>query len=78
MDGSADWTCLICCELSPFKVVGKCNHPICITCSARLRELCEQKYCPVCREDLAKVSCKKYNNYIYTILFYSKSRNLSL
>ena len=53
---SNDWSCLICCELSPYKVLGKCNHPICITCASRLRELCDQKFCPVCREDLEKVN----------------------
>ena len=51
-----EWSCLICCEVALFKVVGSCDHPVCLTCSAKLRVLCEQKFCAVCREDLEHVS----------------------
>lgn len=32
-----------------------CNHPVCYECSARMRCLCLQNECPICRQDLPKV-----------------------
>jgi E3 ubiquitin-protein ligase ZNF598 len=31
--------------------VGECEHPLCHVCMLRLRVLCEQKACPVCRRE---------------------------
>ena len=35
--------------------VGECDHPTCLRCSTKLRLLCGQKECPVCRLTLKKV-----------------------
>lgn len=35
---------------------GKCDHHVCYVCSARLRVICEQSECPICREKLEYVS----------------------
>lgn len=48
--------CVVCCHESTTWSVGVCDHPICLTCSARLRVLCEHTICPVCRIDLKQVS----------------------
>ena len=36
--------------------VGECNHPVCHTCSTRMRVLCQRNECAICRQDLPKVS----------------------
>lgn len=38
---------------------GKCDHHVCYVCSARLRVICEQSECPICREKLEYVSIDK-------------------
>ncbi|XP_033630564.1 E3 ubiquitin-protein ligase ZNF598-like [Asterias rubens] len=48
-------TCVLCCSGIKFYAVGQCNHHICLKCSTRMRVLCEQKYCAVCRADMPKV-----------------------
>lgn len=35
--------------------VGECSHPVCHLCSTKMRILCEQTYCAICRQDLTKV-----------------------
>ena len=47
--------CQLC--LSPLLVltVGECNHPVCLTCSTRMRVLCLRNECALCRRDLQKV-----------------------
>ncbi|WAQ97306.1 ZN598-like protein [Mya arenaria] len=47
--------CLVCHELVEVYAIGKCDHPICFKCSTRMRALCEQFYCPICRTDLPEV-----------------------
>ncbi|CAH2307437.1 E3 ubiquitin- ligase ZNF598 [Pelobates cultripes] len=47
--------CVLCCQEVEIYAVGKCDHPICYRCSTKMRVLCEQKYCAVCREELDKV-----------------------
>ncbi|KAK2585767.1 hypothetical protein KPH14_010376 [Odynerus spinipes] len=32
-----------------------CEHPVCYECSTRMRVLCRQNECPICRQDLPKV-----------------------
>lgn len=45
--------------------VGKCDHIVCYVCSARLRVICDQFDCPICREKLDKVSSS--SNLILTL-----------
>ncbi|CAF1088720.1 unnamed protein product [Adineta steineri] len=35
--------------------VGECSHPVCHLCSTKMRILCEQTYCAICRQELPKV-----------------------
>ncbi|NP_001089231.2 zinc finger protein 598 S homeolog [Xenopus laevis] len=48
-------SCVVCCQDMDLYAVGKCDHPVCYRCSTKMRVLCEQKYCAVCREELDKV-----------------------
>ncbi|CAL8305882.1 unnamed protein product [Merluccius merluccius] len=48
-------TCVLCCQDVDIFALGKCDHPVCYRCSTKMRVLCEQKYCAVCREELDKV-----------------------
>ncbi|XP_068605775.1 E3 ubiquitin-protein ligase ZNF598 [Brachionichthys hirsutus] len=50
-----DKHCVLCCEEVDIFAVGKCDHPVCYRCSTKMRVLCDQKYCAVCREELDKV-----------------------
>nr|XP_033770359.1 E3 ubiquitin-protein ligase ZNF598 [Geotrypetes seraphini] len=47
--------CVLCCQELEAFALGKCEHPICFRCSTKMRVLCEQRYCAVCREELDKV-----------------------
>lgn len=47
--------CVLCCQEIEIFALGKCDHPVCYRCSTKMRVLCEQKYCAVCREELDKV-----------------------
>ncbi|XP_068192584.1 E3 ubiquitin-protein ligase ZNF598 [Antennarius striatus] len=47
--------CVLCCEEVDIFALGKCDHPVCYRCSTKMRVLCDQKYCAVCREELDKV-----------------------
>ncbi|CAG0897715.1 unnamed protein product [Cyprideis torosa] len=51
-DGS---TCVVCCHGITIYSVGSCNHPVCHICSTRMRMLCRQNECPICRLGLEKV-----------------------
>ncbi|CAF0775306.1 unnamed protein product [Rotaria sp. Silwood1] len=35
--------------------VGECSHPVCHLCSTKMRILCEQTYCAICRQELPQV-----------------------
>uniref|UniRef100_A0A8C5QEJ0 RING-type E3 ubiquitin transferase n=1 Tax=Leptobrachium leishanense TaxID=445787 RepID=A0A8C5QEJ0_9ANUR len=48
-------SCVLCCQELDVYAIGKCDHPICYRCSTKMRVLCEQRYCAVCREELDKV-----------------------
>ncbi|AWP18668.1 putative zinc finger protein 598 [Scophthalmus maximus] len=48
-------SCVLCCQEVDIFALGKCDHPVCYRCSTKMRVLCEQKYCAVCREELDKV-----------------------
>ncbi|XP_038551888.1 E3 ubiquitin-protein ligase ZNF598 [Micropterus salmoides] len=47
--------CVLCCQEVEIFALGRCDHPVCYRCSTKMRVLCEQKYCAVCREELDKV-----------------------
>ncbi|KAK6312612.1 hypothetical protein J4Q44_G00182760 [Coregonus suidteri] len=47
--------CVLCCQELDIFALGKCDHPVCYRCSTKMRVLCDQKYCAVCREELDKV-----------------------
>uniref|UniRef100_A0AAY5K2Y9 RING-type E3 ubiquitin transferase n=1 Tax=Esox lucius TaxID=8010 RepID=A0AAY5K2Y9_ESOLU len=47
--------CVLCCQEFEIFALGKCDHPVCYRCSTKMRVLCDQKYCAVCREELDKV-----------------------
>lgn len=49
-------SCPVCHEGIEIYAVGCCDHVICYKCSCRMRVLCEQFYCPICRTDLPQVS----------------------
>ncbi|GAB0096902.1 E3 ubiquitin-protein ligase ZNF598 [Sergentomyia squamirostris] len=48
-------SCVVCfIEVSIFSV-GICDHAVCYVCSTRMRVLCSQNECPICRQELSKV-----------------------
>ncbi|KAM4530752.1 E3 ubiquitin-protein ligase ZNF598 [Odontesthes bonariensis] len=51
----AEKTCVLCCQDIDIFALGKCDHPVCYRCSTKMRVLCDQKYCAVCREELDRV-----------------------
>lgn len=51
----AEKNCVLCCQDVEIFALGKCDHPVCYRCSTKMRVLCDQKYCAVCREELDKV-----------------------
>ena len=54
--------CNVCHDDIEIYAVGKCEHFVCYKCSTRMRLLCEQMYCAICRADLPEVSVKMYVN----------------
>jgi len=48
-------TCQVCMNGMEVFSVGECNHPVCHTCSTRMRVLCQRNECAICRQDLPKV-----------------------
>ena len=50
-----DNTCVVCAQQIVIYAVGHCNHYICFKCSTKIRLLCEESLCPVCRKDMKKV-----------------------
>jgi len=48
--------CLICADDSTHFAVGKCNHPVCGTCSLKMRQLYGDTRCPICKTDLQRVA----------------------
>ncbi|KAK2496113.1 hypothetical protein MC885_014137 [Smutsia gigantea] len=45
-------SCVLCCGDLEATALGRCDHPVCYRCSTKMRVLCEQRYCAVCREEL--------------------------
>lgn len=52
---NSEKVCDVCKEAIEIYAIGDCDHPICLTCSTRMRILIEQDYCPICRGTLPKV-----------------------
>ncbi|XP_076764841.1 E3 ubiquitin-protein ligase ZNF598 isoform X2 [Xylocopa sonorina] len=48
-------TCVVCYKNVNIYSIGMCEHPVCYECSTRMRVLCCQNECPICRQDLPKV-----------------------
>ena len=55
-DDQHEKTCVLCCEDISIFAKGSCDHVVCFKCSSRMRVLCEEIYCAVCRLDLKKVT----------------------
>ena len=47
--------CVLCFNDIDVYAVGECEHPLCHKCFVRLRVLCDDDQCPVCRNPLPKV-----------------------
>ncbi|KAK9883026.1 hypothetical protein WA026_001238 [Henosepilachna vigintioctopunctata] len=47
--------CILCFKNVNIYSFGICDHPVCYECSTRMRVLCRQNECPICRGDLPKV-----------------------
>ncbi|OWF56534.1 E3 ubiquitin-protein ligase ZNF598-like [Mizuhopecten yessoensis] len=52
---SATESCPVCHEAVEIYAIGSCDHPVCYRCALRMRALCNQFYCPICRTDLSQV-----------------------
>ena len=48
-------SCPVCHERMEIFAVGRCDHTICFRCAVRMRVLCDQMYCAICRADLLQV-----------------------
>nr|CAH7752065.1 unnamed protein product [Callosobruchus chinensis] len=47
--------CVVCFKNLDIYSIGVCDHPVCFECSTRMRVLCRQNECPICRSDMPKV-----------------------
>ncbi|CAH1986358.1 unnamed protein product [Acanthoscelides obtectus] len=47
--------CVVCFKNVDIYSIGPCDHPVCFECSTRMRVLCRQNECPICRSDMPKV-----------------------
>lgn len=52
---STDQTCSVCFKEAEIFSIGLCDHPICHECSTRMRVLCKEDACPICRREMPKV-----------------------
>ncbi|KAL7672930.1 hypothetical protein ACOME3_007806 [Neoechinorhynchus agilis] len=57
-----DLRCLLCDDNITIGSYGACNHIICYTCSTKLRVICKNWSCPICRHDLNEVVFAKSFN----------------
>lgn len=49
-------TCVLCFKSVVYYSIGECDHPVCFECSTRMRVLCLRNECPICRQNLLRVS----------------------
>lgn len=54
-ESTSNNTCVVCYKNVDIYSIGMCEHPVCYECSTRMRVLCCQNECPICRQDLPKV-----------------------
>lgn len=52
----SDNACPVCFKDVEIFSIGICDHPICHECSTRMRVLCKEDACPICRQELNKVA----------------------
>ncbi|KAH1025482.1 E3 ubiquitin-protein ligase ZNF598 [Dendroctonus ponderosae] len=50
-----DNLCVVCFKNVEIYSIGCCDHAVCFECSTRMRILCKQNECPICRRELPKV-----------------------
>jgi hypothetical protein len=62
-------TCVVCFKNVFIYSVGECDHPVCYECSTRMRVLCRQNECPICRQDMPKVKIEFLLNFLLIICF---------
>ena len=48
--------CVVCFKSVEIFSIGICDHPVCYECSTRMRVLCKQMECPICRQEMIKVN----------------------
>ncbi|KAI8796844.1 zinc finger protein 598 [Biomphalaria glabrata] len=48
--------CPVCHDVFELFGVGPCDHPVCYRCSTRMRVLCDQMDCPICRSPMPQVA----------------------
>ncbi|CAK8694031.1 unnamed protein product [Clavelina lepadiformis] len=54
-ESEGDGSCVVCANPIEIYAVGHCNHYICFKCSTKIRLLCDEIVCPVCRKEMKKV-----------------------
>ena len=54
-ESEGEGSCVVCAHAVEIYAVGQCDHYICFKCSTKIRLLCEENLCPVCRKELSKV-----------------------
>lgn len=59
--------CVLCCREIRIFATGKCDHCVCHECSTRMRVLCEQRECPICRRDMPMVLFTKFRQVFTTL-----------
>lgn len=47
--------CVVCFKRVNTFSIGLCDHPVCFECGTRMRVLCQQNECPICRQEMPKV-----------------------
>ncbi|XP_057666436.1 E3 ubiquitin-protein ligase ZNF598 [Diorhabda carinulata] len=47
--------CVVCFKTVEIYSIGPCDHAVCFECSTRMRVLCKQNECPICRQLMQKV-----------------------
>ncbi|XP_035788924.1 E3 ubiquitin-protein ligase ZNF598-like [Anopheles albimanus] len=58
-EGGGESVCVVCFKPIVYFAIGECDHLCCYECSTRIRVLCRQNDCPICRRDLSKVIFSK-------------------
>lgn len=60
IEESYENNCVVCFKNVEIYSIGECDHPVCYECSTRMRVLCRQNECPICRQDMPKVIFTRY------------------